>query len=159
MSYRIFFLGAEKILVTFALFLNTVAVNEPMLLNILAGFSPSWKKPRFYPITLPTLASKLQLLLSCCTNCSPYLGNKPHATMHNELSWTRVTHLCDHLGSVVKFSLPDFLRKWGLHAHISCQDLCLLKSFVSVGPCNETWQKGLGMWHPFLLGDGASREK
>lgn len=41
MSYRIFFLGAEKILVTFALFLNAVAVNEPKLLKILAGFSPS----------------------------------------------------------------------------------------------------------------------
>lgn len=143
----------------FAFISEPSSVNEPKLLKILAGFSLSWKKSGFYPITLPTPASKLQLLLSHCTNCSPYLGNKPYATMHNELSWTQVTPLCDHLGSVAKFSLPDFLRKWGLHARISCQDLCLLKSFVSVGPCNETWQKGLGMWHPFLLKDGASREK
>lgn len=129
---------------------------SPSSWKFLAGFSPSWKEPGFHPITLLTLASKLLLLLlTRYTNHSPYLGRKPYATTHNELSWTRVTHLCQRLRSVVEFSLPDFLRKWGLHAHISCPCLCLLIAFVSTGPCNKTCQKDgtpLPAWRWSIMG-------
>lgn len=122
---------------------------SPSSKKFLAGFSPPWKEFGFHPIPLLTLASKLLLPLTRYTDRGPYLGNKPYAAMHNELSWTRVTRFCEHLRSVVEFSLPDFLRKRGLHGRVSCLCLCLLTAFASVGPWNKTWQKGLGMWHSF----------